>query len=142
MIIASSPIIIFESSAHAHDCTLWQLDRAVCSRTMCDPIGSAAAPAASRFLILDRLLEFMEYLGSQSGFAPENFTTLSHFFVSSAMSLPKSAGEPGCTEPPSPTSRAVILGSATAAFISLFSLSMIAAGVLLGTAIPYRAVDS
>jgi hypothetical protein len=30
----------------------------------------------------------------QSGLAPENFRTLAHFAVSSAMSLPKSAGEP------------------------------------------------
>ena len=35
-----------------------------------------------------------------SGFAPDNFTTLPHFSVSSAMSLPKSAGEPGSTVPP------------------------------------------
>ena len=30
----------------------------------------------------------------QSGLMPANFTTLAHFPVSSAMSLPKSAGEP------------------------------------------------
>jgi hypothetical protein len=30
-----------------------------------------------------------------SGFAPESFTTFAHFSVSSAISLPKSAGEPG-----------------------------------------------
>jgi hypothetical protein len=29
-----------------------------------------------------------------SGFAPESFTTFAHFSVSSAISLPKSAGEP------------------------------------------------
>src|SRR5713101_5384632 len=41
----------------------------------------------------------MEYLveifPAQSGLAPENLTTLAHFSVSSAISLPKSAGEPG-----------------------------------------------
>jgi hypothetical protein len=35
-----------------------------------------------------------------SGFAPENLTTLAHFSVSSAMSFPKSAGQPGSTVPP------------------------------------------
>src|SRR5262245_31328349 len=36
----------------------------------------------------------------QSSFAPENLTTLPHFSVSSAMSLPKSVGKPGSTVPP------------------------------------------
>ena len=39
-------------------------------------------------------------LKDQSGFAPANLTTLPHFSVSSAISLPKSAGEPGSTVPP------------------------------------------
>src|SRR5262245_21316921 len=34
------------------------------------------------------------------GFAPENLTTLPHFSISSAMSLPKSATEPASTMPP------------------------------------------
>src|SRR5262249_38528764 len=40
---------------------------------------------------------FMEYLAPfvvQSAFTPANLTTLAHFSVSSAMSLPKSAGVP------------------------------------------------
>src|SRR5271168_2200925 len=35
-----------------------------------------------------------------SGLMPANLTTLAHFSVSSAMSLPKSAGKPGSTVPP------------------------------------------
>src|SRR4051812_6263853 len=35
-----------------------------------------------------------------SGLMPPNFTPLPHFFVSSAMILPKSAGEPGSTVRP------------------------------------------
>ena len=38
---------------------------------------------------------------NHSGFAPESLMTFPHFSVSSAMSLPKSAGEPGRTAPPS-----------------------------------------
>ena len=58
--------------------------------------------------------------------------TLRHFSVSSAMSLPKSAGESVSTSPPRSASRALILGSARAALISLLSLSMISAGVFRG----------
>src|SRR6516165_255726 len=60
-----------------------------------------------------------------SGFAPANFTTLPHFSVSSAMSLPKSAGEPGSAVAPHSASRAFVLGSARAALISVLSLSTI-----------------
>src|SRR5262249_13817302 len=42
---------------------------------------------------------------------PANFTTLPHFSVSSAMSLPKSAGEPESAVAPHLASRACILGS-------------------------------
>jgi hypothetical protein len=55
-------------------------------------------------------------LPRQSGLMPANLTTLAHFSVSAAMSLPKSAGEPASTVPPSSASRALILGSASAAF--------------------------
>ena len=48
---------------------------------------------------------------NQSGLAPENLTTLPHFSVSSAMSFPKSAGEPASTSPARSASRAFILGS-------------------------------
>jgi hypothetical protein len=36
----------------------------------------------------------------QSALAPENFITLAHFSVSSAISFPKSAGEPASAVPP------------------------------------------
>jgi len=51
--------------------------------------------------------------------------SLPHFSVSSAMSLPKSAGESASTSPPRLASRALILGSARPALISLLSMSMI-----------------
>src|SRR5262245_12410215 len=54
----------------------------------------------------------------QSALMPVNFTTLPHFSVSSAISLPKSAGVPGSTVPPKSASRALILGSARPALIS------------------------
>ena len=62
--------------------------------------------------------------------------TLAHFSVSSAMSLPKSAGEPASTVPSRSASRALNLGSASAALISLLSLSTISAGVFLGAPRP------
>ena len=54
---------------------------------------------------------------------PENLTTLPHFSVSSAISFPNSAGEPGRTVPPTSTSRALVLELAKAALISLLSVS-------------------
>jgi hypothetical protein len=59
--------------------------------------------------------------------------TLAHFLVSSAMSLPKSAGEPGSTVPPSSASRAFSFGSARPALISWLSFWTISVGVFLGT---------
>ena len=71
----------------------------------------------------------------QSALAPENLTTLPHFSISSAMSFPKSAGEPKSGVPPRSASLAFILGSARAALISLLSLSTISASVALS---PYQ----
>src|SRR5712691_3256274 len=59
-------------------------------------------------------------------------TTLPHFSVSAAMSMPKSAGDPRSAVPPNSANRALILGSTSAALISLLSLSMIAEGVFFG----------
>jgi hypothetical protein len=64
--------------------------------------------------------------------------TLPHFSVSSAMSLPKSVAEPESVIPPRSANRAFILGSARPALISLLSLLMISAGVVLGAPIPYQ----
>ena len=75
-------------------------------------------------------------LAGHSGLMSANLTTLPHFSVSSAMSLPKSAGEPASTVPPRSASRAFILGSARPALISLLSLSTISAGVFFGAPMP------
>ena len=77
----------------------------------------------------------MEYLAPfavQSALMPANLTALAHFSVSSAMSFPKSVGEPGSTVAPKSAKRALIMGSARPAFTSLLSTSMIAAGVSFG----------
>src|SRR5262245_55105834 len=68
--------------------------------------------------------------------------TLAHFSVSSAISLPKSAGEPAITVPPRSASRALSWGSARAALISLLSLMTISAGVPVGPPTPYQPLDS
>src|SRR5215831_9662354 len=68
--------------------------------------------------------------------------TLPHFSVSSAMSLPKSTGEPGSAVAPHSASRAFILGSARAALISVLSLSTISAGVFFGAPTPLQKLDS
>jgi len=66
-----------------------------------------------------------------SGLMPANFTTLPHFSVSSAISLPNLAGDSASIVPPKAASLALIFGSASAALISLLSLSMISTGVFL-----------
>ena len=68
--------------------------------------------------------------------------TLAHFSVSSAISLPNSAGEPAITVPPRSASRALSWGSARAALISLLSLLTISAGVPVGPPTPYQPLDS
>src|SRR5262245_36145604 len=68
--------------------------------------------------------------------------TFAHFSVSSAMSLAKSAGEPGSGVPPRSASRALILGSARPALISLLSLSTISTGVSLGAPKPPQKLAS
>ena len=69
---------------------------------------------------------------NHSALTPANFTTLPHFSVSSAMSLPKSAGGPTSGVAPRSASCALIFRSASALLISLLSLSMTSGGVLLG----------
>jgi Thiamine pyrophosphate enzyme, N-terminal TPP binding domain len=56
---------------------------------------------------------FGGYRPDQSSFAPENFTTFAHFSVSSAMNLPKSAGELANAVEPKSAMRAFIFGSAS-----------------------------
>src|SRR6516225_4094102 len=59
---------------------------------------------------------------------PADLDHLAHFSISSAMSLPKSAGETTSGVPPKSASRALILGSARPALISPLSFSTISAG--------------
>src|SRR5262249_36976736 len=68
--------------------------------------------------------------------------TLPHFSVSSAMNLPKSAGEPGSTVPPRSARRTFSLGSARPALISLLSLLTISAGVAFGAPMPAQTLAS
>src|SRR5882724_4356627 len=82
------------------------------------------------------------YFPDHSGLMPANLITLPHFSVSSAMSFPKSAGEPPSTVPSRSAIRALILGSARPALISLLSLSTISGGVFLGTPSPYTKLAS
>src|SRR5262249_10330897 len=75
-------------------------------------------------------------LPRQSGLMLAALITLLHFSVSSAISFPNSAGESASTAPPRSARRALILGSARRALISLLSLLMISAGVFLGAPTP------
>src|SRR6266852_5570081 len=68
--------------------------------------------------------------------------TLPHFSISSAMCLPNSAGELGNAELLNSASRAVVLGSARIALVSLLSLSMISGDVFLGAAMPCQPLAS
>ena len=78
----------------------------------------------------------------QFGLMPANLTTLAHFSVSSAMNLPKSAGDPTNTVAPSSANRAFSLGSVRPALISALSFSMILVGVFRGAPIPTQALAS
>src|SRR5262249_50785534 len=78
----------------------------------------------------------------QSALVPANLTTLAHFSVSPAMSAANSAGEPGSSVPPCSDSRSIVLASARPALISRLSVSMIAAGVPLGTPTPNQVLAS
>src|SRR6516225_2772871 len=62
--------------------------------------------------------------------------TLAHFSVSSAMSLPKSAGEPWSALLSRSANRAFILGSAGAALLSLLRLPTVSAGLFLAAPMP------
>ena len=88
----------------------------------------------------------MEYRGLRdqphSGLILEVFITLPHFSVSSAISLPNWAGDPGSGVPPRSARRAFILGSSRAALTSLLSFATISAGVFLGAPIPYQLLPS
>src|SRR6202035_1409622 len=71
-----------------------------------------------------------------------NLFTFAHFSVSSAMNLPKSAGEPANTPQPRSSRRLRIPGSASAALTSLLSLATTSGGVPAGAATPYQPLAS
>src|SRR5262249_49983152 len=77
-----------------------------------------------------------------SGMMLAAWITLPHFSISSAISFPKSAGEPGSGVLPKLASREFIFGSAKAALTSLLSLLMISVGVFLGAPRPHTALAS
>src|SRR5262249_10890918 len=78
--------------------------------------------ARDRRVSMDFAEWVMEYRGHSTLMLAARIT-LAHFSVSSAMSLPKSAGEPESTEAPRSARRALIVGSARARLISLFNFS-------------------
>ena len=67
---------------------------------------------------------------------PADYTTTPHFSVSSASSLPNSAGDIGIGVPPSSAMRACIFGSASAAVTALLSTSIASGGVPFGAEMP------
>src|SRR5262249_24999162 len=82
-------------------------------------------------------------LSPQPGLIPDALTTLVHFSMSSAISLPNSAGVPGgSTLPPRSVSRCLIFGSTIAALICLLRTSITSGGVLAGTPKPIHALAS
>src|SRR5215469_14313579 len=77
-----------------------------------------------------------------SGLMFANLMTFAHLSVSLAISRPKSAGDPGNTVLPSAASCAFIFGSASARLVSVFIISTISAGVLLGAPSPVSRLAS
>src|SRR5215470_11245938 len=73
---------------------------------------------------------------------PANLITLAHFSVSSAMSLPKSAGEPGFGTLPNAAYRDLTSGAARPALISTLGFWMISTGVPFGAPKPPTALAS
>ena len=63
----------------------------------------------------------------QVALVPDALITLPHFSISPAMSFSKLAGEPGNAAPPVSARRALIVGSAKATAVALFSVSMTSA---------------
>src|SRR5262249_57817411 len=93
-------------------------------------------------LVQRALRKFRRGRAGHSGLMRADLITLPHFSVSSAMNLPKSAGEPGSTVLPTSASRALILASSRPALISLFSLLTISAEVFLGAPTPKKPLAS
>src|SRR3954466_15762 len=75
-----------------------------------------------------------------SGLMPPTRTPFPHSSVPAAMTPAKSVDEPGRSVPANVASRSRIFGSASDAFTSLLSLSMMNEGVLRGAPRPYQVV--
>src|ERR1700722_17898825 len=84
----------------------------------------------------------LPYDRPQSGLMLAARITLAHRSVCSAMSFPKSAGEPPSGVLPRSSRRALTLAFARPAFISPLILSMISIRVFLGTPMPTHPNDS
>ena len=87
---------------------------------------------------------FIEGLSRQLDYSTlifANLLTLPHFSVSSAMNFPNAPGAIGVGSTPTARRWAFKFGSATPAMISVLSLSMIAAGVPVGTQMPYQGCE-
>src|SRR6266404_293041 len=112
-------------------------DRCLAKMTRLTQLGHGAARAreTDKFGILwqDR---------PYSALMPANLITLAHFSMASERIAPNSAGEPPSTVPPSSTIQALILLSARPALSSLFSISMMSAGVFLGAPMPANPLAS
>src|SRR5262249_418593 len=85
---------------------------------------------------------FESGLPCQSALMLAALITLPHFSVSSATSLPNSAGVIGMGSPASSARRACNFGSANTPFTARFSFPMIWGLVPLGAAIPYQMLTS
>src|SRR5215831_1651893 len=86
--------------------------------------------------------ELGQTVSDQPSLMPTVLITLLHFSISSAMSLPKSAGVPGRAGPARSANLVLNAGSARPALISVLSLSMISLDVSLGAPTPKIALCS
>src|SRR5439155_24645119 len=102
-----------------------------------EPYGAVLVKRADMTALVSRNERLWNVRRHHSALMPAARITLPHFSVSSAMSLPKSAGEPGRTVPPRSPNRAFILGSARPVLVSWLSFSTISVGVFLGAPRPY-----
>src|SRR3954454_2602923 len=78
----------------------------------------------------------------QCGLGCERLITFAHLSISSARMLLNSAGEPVTGAPPVSAMRALICGSANAAFTVLFSVAMTSVAVPFGAPRPVTALAS
>src|SRR5262245_59489798 len=109
-----------------------------------EKLDHQVAGLPSLYLASSRI-QFSVHTGSgrrHSGLILPARTTLAHFSISSTISFPQSAGEPGSVHAPISASRALSFGSASPALISWFNLSTMSAGVFLGAHTPFHVLAS